>query len=75
MESVFLWAGLVFVAIVLLVLLRDDWLFITPPRTSAHALRPPIPKAQQTRPVCKGCCYAGCFMLCWYLWPRRWWGG
>ena len=31
MESVFLWVGLVFVAIVLLVLLRDDWPFITRP--------------------------------------------
>jgi hypothetical protein len=31
MESVFLWVGLVLVAIVLLALLRDDWLFITRP--------------------------------------------
>lgn len=36
MESVFLWVGLVLVAIVLLALLRDDWLFITRPLLRAE---------------------------------------
>ena len=36
MESVFLWVGLVFAAIVLLVLLRDDWLFIIRPLLRAE---------------------------------------
>jgi hypothetical protein len=36
MESVFLWVGLVLAAIVLLALLRDDWLFITRPLLRAE---------------------------------------
>lgn len=36
MESVFLWAGLIFVLLVLWILVRDDWLFITRPLVQAE---------------------------------------